>query len=307
MTGTVFDIQRFSVHDGPGIRTTVFFKGCNLRCFWCHNPESVGMKSEVQFIGSKCIGCGKCAAACPKGCHMVAPLRCDAMADGRRLYDRKACVACGACAAACPSGALDLVGKRYAVEDVLEIVSRDAPFYKNSGGGMTCSGGEPMLQIDFLEALLRGAGAMGIHTAVDTAGNVPFSSFERIIPHTNLFLYDIKCMDRAVHADATGTGNALILENIEKLSRAGAEIWVRVPVIPGVNDNMGNMERTADLLRGLSGVKLAELLTFHRLGGGKYESLGKAYEARNLEPAAKEKMRALAVPFTDNGVQVKIS
>lgn len=299
MDGILFDIQRFSVHDGPGIRTTVFFKGCNLRCFWCHNPESVSSQREIQFLEPKCIGCGKCAAVCPKGCH--------AMAEGGRVYSRDLCLLCGKCAEACPSEALTVAGRRYTSEEVLDIVVRDAPFYRNSGGGMTCSGGEPMLQIHFLEELLRGAKAAGLHTAVDTAGNVPFAHFERILPYTDLFLYDVKCAGEAEHVRATGVGNTLILENLGKLSRAGAEIWVRIPVIPGVNDTLENMRSTADLLSGLPGVKLVELLTFHRLGGGKYESLGRTYSAIDLVQAPKEKIQALSVPFADKGIAVKVS
>lgn len=299
MQGTLFDIQRFSVHDGPGIRTTVFFKGCNLRCFWCHNPESISLNQEIQLLETKCIGCGRCFAACPHGCHKTA--------EGRRLYDRADCAACGACAAACPAEALSAVGRDYAAAEVLEIVERDKPFYVNSGGGMTCSGGEPMLQTGFLEELLRGAKALGIHTAVDTAGNVPFRLFEHVLPHTDLFLYDIKCADAAAHAAATGADNRLILDNVRRLSEAGAALWVRIPVIPGVNGTLDNMARTAGILRGLDGVQLVELLTFHRLGGGKYESLGKTYAALDLAPLTKEEMQALSKPFTDNNIDVKVS
>jgi pyruvate formate lyase activating enzyme len=296
---TLFDIQRFSVHDGPGIRTTVFFKGCNLRCFWCHNPESVNPGREVQFLEQKCIMCGKCAAVCTKGCHT--------MEDGRRCYDRTFCVACGECTFVCPSEALAFVGKNDTVQEVLEVVARDAPFFKNSGGGITCSGGEPMLQIDFLQGLLSGARTLGLHTAVDTAGNVPFRFFQRVFPVTDLFLYDIKCIDDDTHIKATGTSNRLILENIKRLSEAGAAVWVRIPVVPGVSNTVDNMVRTADLLQALHGIERVELLNFHRLGGGKYESLGKTYAAQDLVPATKEEMTALSAPFIDRNMTVKVS
>lgn len=297
--GNIFDIQRFCVHDGPGIRTTVFFKGCNLRCFWCHNPESLHAGTEVQYLAMKCIACGACAACCPNGCHR--------MVDGMHGYDRSACVACGACTAACPAEALSAIGKLYTVQDVLDIALRDKPFYQNSGGGITCSGGEPMLQHGFLRELLSAAKANGLHTAVDTAGNVPFAWFEEVLPHTDLFLYDLKCMDSERHTAVTGVGNGLILENIQKLSQAGASIWVRIPVIPTVNDMMENMEGAAGFLQPLKGVQKVELLTYHRLGGGKYESMGKSYAATDLVPRSKEQMQGLAKPFLDRGIPVKVS
>ncbi len=299
MQGILFDIQRFCVHDGPGIRTTIFFKGCNLRCFWCHNPESIQPNPEVQYLPMKCIGCGKCTACCPHGCH--------SMRDGLHSFDRAACRTCFACAAVCPAEALSVVGKAWTVQQVLDTALRDAPFYRNSGGGVTCSGGEPMLQHAFLRELLSQAKAHGLHTAVDTAGNVPFSWFEEVLPYTDLFLYDLKCMDEGAHALATGAGNRLILENILQLSQAGAAIWVRIPVIPGVNDTEDNMARAAQFLRPLKGVRLVELLTFHRLGGGKYESIGRSFEAMDLKPLSKEEMQGLSRPFGDIGIPVKVS
>lgn len=299
MQATLFDIQRFSVHDGPGIRTTVFFKGCNLHCFWCHNPESISPRQEVQFLPVKCIGCGKCLSVCRRACHT--------MNDGQRAYDRTACVTCGNCAAECPAEALTIMGKNYTVPEVLETVGRDKPFYKGSGGGMTCSGGEPMLQKDFLVELLSGAKAINLRTAVDTAGNVPFSSFSDVLSCTDLFLYDMKCMDDARHAEATGVGNRLILDNIVKLSQAGAKIWVRIPVIPTVNNSLENMQQAAEFLKALDGVEKVELLTFHRLGGAKYESIGKEYSAMDLQPATKEEMQALSQPFIDHKIPIKIS
>ncbi len=299
MQGILFDMQRFCVHDGPGIRTTIFFKGCNLRCFWCHNPESLQPNPEVQYLSMKCIGCGKCAACCPQGCH--------GMLEGLHGFERAACQSCFACAAVCPAEALSVVGKAWTVQQVLDIALRDAPFYRNSGGGITCSGGEPMLQHAFLRELLSQAKVHGLHTAVDTAGNVPFSWFEEVLPYTDLFLYDLKCMDEDGHARATGAGNRLILENIRRLSEAGAEIWVRIPVIPGVNDTADNMVRAAQFLRPLKGVRLVELLTFHRLGGGKYESIGRGFTAMDLKPLSKEEMQGLSRPFGDIGIPVKVS
>lgn len=296
--GLVFDIQRFSVHDGPGIRTTVFFKGCNLRCFWCHNPESVDLLPEIMFVPQKCIGCGKCLTACKNGCH--------AAADGKHVFLRENCVRCGECAKTCFAKALTIAGTCKTAEEVLDEVEKDMPFYKNSGGGMTCSGGEPMLQTEFLRELLMKAKDRGISTAVDTAGNVPFENFLEVLPYTDLFLYDLKSMDDSVHREATGVVNERIKENIRKLSEAGARIWVRIPVIPGVNAEAGNMEATAELLKPLN-PELVELLTFHKLGGGKYESVGRVYAAKNLEPKTKAEMAELAEPFRAAGIKVKVS
>lgn len=296
MQATIFDIQRFSVHDGPGIRTTVFFKGCNLHCFWCHNPESIRSEKEVQFHSVKCIGCGKCFAVCPNQCHV--------MRDGERVFEREKCSACGKCTDLCYAEALTMAGKDYTPREVLDIVMMDKPFYKENGG-MTCSGGEPMLQKDFLLELLRMAKEQGIHTAVDTAGNVPFSWYEQILPYTDLFLFDLKCMDDATHVKAVGVHNQLLKENIRRLSDAGAHIWVRIPVIPGINANMENMRETAELVRNLDGVELVELLAFHKLGGGKYESLGLDYQAKDIIPPAKEQLQEFCRPFKDVGKNVK--
>lgn len=297
---TIFDIQRFSVHDGPGIRTTVFFKGCNLRCFWCHNPESISPEPEIQYLPFKCIGCGRCLTVCLPGCHQIDE-------DGRHVFDRSECTLCHDCVENCPSEALSLVGRDYTVQEVLDVVLRDQPFYKESGGGMTCSGGEPMLQSDFLRHLLAEAKAAGLHTAVDTAGNVPFQRLTDVMPYTDLFLYDVKCMDPVRHRQVTGVGNERILDNLVRLDQAGAKIWVRIPIIPSVNDNLENILSTVDLLKGMKHLERVELLTYHRLGGGKYESLGKTYKALDIQPPTRETMKQLAQPFADAGLNVKIS
>ena len=299
MKGKIFDIQRFSIHDGPGIRTTVFFKGCNLACFWCHNPESIAPRAELQFQVSKCIACGICEDACPEGCHKII--------EGLHAFDRTNCAVCGKCALVCPFQALSMMGKDYTSKEILDIVMRDNLYYKNSGGGMTCSGGEPMIQHDFLRELLGLAKDKGLHTAVDTAGNVPFEWFEQILGVTDLFLYDLKSMDSKKHLEATGVGNERILVNLEKLSRNGANIWVRIPLIPTVNDSIDNMQQTADYLSSLAGVAKVELLTFHRLGGGKYESLGKQYTARDILPLSNDQMNDMAKPFYGKGFEVKVS
>ncbi|MDR2686276.1 MAG: glycyl-radical enzyme activating protein [Oscillospiraceae bacterium] len=296
-TGMVFDIQRCSVHDGPGIRTTVFLKGCNLRCFWCHNPESWRMGQDLMFYPTKCVGCGKCLAACPLGCHGVTP-------EGARRIDRETCAVCGACAKQCWPGALALSGRERSVEGVMESVRADAAFYRNSGGGMTVSGGEPLLQAGFTLALLKAAREEQIHTALDTAGHVEFALFERVMPQVDLLLFDCKCMDSAMHQQATGAGNGRILENLRRLGQGGVPIWARVPVVPGVNDTRENMLALRDFLSGLPAVKRVELLAYHNLGAGKHANLGGDYAHKELKAPPKERMAELAACFAGAGYEV---
>lgn len=252
MKAMLFDIQRGSYVDGPGIRTTVFFKGCNLDCKWCHNPESKSADRQMLFYSDKCTGCGKCVSVCPnKG---------------------KKCELCGKCALFCPRDARKLCGREYGIEEVMRELLRDKCFYENSGGGVTFSGGECMLQIDFLSEILRECKTEGIHTAVDTAGNVPFSYFERILPFTDLFLYDIKAFSAEKHKEGTGADNARILENAKRLS-GKSKILFRVPVIGGFNDEETEMQKIADFLKDISHEKV-ELLPYHALGEHKYRALG---------------------------------
>ena len=214
LTATIFDIQRNSYVDGPGIRTTVFFKGCNLRCAWCHNPESQSPKPQMMFYKNKCMGCGKCKEKCPN--HL------------------ESCELCGKCTLYCPHDAREICGKEYTVDEVMREILKDKAFYDHSGGGVTFSGGECMLQIDFLEDLLKECQKNGIHTAVDTAGYVPFEQFEQILPYTELILYDIKCFDSEKHKQYTGVGNELILENLKRLLATDKSVWIRIPIIPTI-------------------------------------------------------------------------
>ena len=241
----IFDIERNSYVDGPGIRTTVFFKGCNVRCAWCHNPESQSPKPQMLFYRDKCKGCGKCKAICPTPDH---------------------CTLCGKCTFYCPVDARKVCGKEYTVEEVLAEVLKDKAFYDNSGGGVTFSGGECMLQVDFLAEILQKCKENGIHTAVDTAGHVPFASFEKVLPYTDLFLYDIKVMDPEKHKTYVGADNALILENLKKLLKAGANIWIRIPVIGGINDSVEEMQNVKEFLTLWGKPQKVELLPYHAMG-----------------------------------------
>lgn len=266
----IFDLQRASYVDGPGVRTTVFFKGCNLKCKWCHNPESQKFERQILFYKNKCTHCGKCAEVCPN--------------------DLKNCTFCGRCELYCPSSARRVCGEEKTASDIFKKIKADKAFYETSGGGVTFSGGECMLQPELLTELLKMSHDEGIHTAVDTAGNVPFELFEMILPYTDLFLYDLKCFDEKKHINGTGVSNVLILENLKKLVKKGADIIVRVPIIPGFNDSDDEADKMSAYLREL-GIKKIELLPYHAMGEAKYSALGMDFTTYNVP--TKEKMEHL--------------
>lgn len=244
MTGMVFDIQRFCVHDGPGIRTTVFLKGCPLRCRWCHNPEGLSAKPQVQFLKEECIGCLQCG-----GLHTL---------ENTDL---------------CPTGALKQVGRSYTISELMEEVLKDREFYGQEGG-VTFSGGECLLQPEFVAQMLKVCKAAGLSTAIDTCGFVPWSSLEGTLGLCDTYLYDVKCADPGLHKRFTGRENGLILENLCRLSDSGANIWIRIPVIPGFNDTLDEMEAIAWVVNPLPGVQKVTLMPYHTLGRSKYETLG---------------------------------
>ena len=271
MQAMIFDIQRNSFVDGPGIRTTVFFKGCNLRCTWCHNPESQSNKPQMLFYKNKCTGCGKCREKCPSALE-----KCDL---------------CGRCTIYCPHDAREVCGTEYTVYEVLSTILKDKAFYENSGGGVTFSGGECMLQIDFLTEVLKACKENGIYTAVDTAGHVPYEHFEKILPYTDLFLYDVKCFDSEKHRQYTGVGNELILENLKKLLATDIPVWVRIPIIPTVNDTVEEMQRIKGYIYSCGKPQNIELLPYHAMGEHKYAAIGK--EVQRFSAPCEEKMREL--------------
>lgn len=276
MKGLVFNIQRYSIHDGPGIRTVVFLKGCPLSCLWCCNPESQSFAPELEYRFSLCQHCGRCIAACPeKAIHS------DPWAPAEEKINRSLCTLCGECVAVCPSGALKLIGQWMSVEEVLAEVGRDASYYRRSGGGVTLSGGEPLAQPDFTLELLRACYDRNIHTAVETSGAVSWRLYERILPFTDVFLYDIKHMDSEAHRRLTGAPNERILENARRLASAGAQMILRLPLIPGLNTDEDNLRAAARLAAELQVVEV-HLMPFHQLGKDKYRQLGRVYTLETL-------------------------
>ena len=297
MNGLIFNSQKFSLHDGPGIRTTVFFKGCPLDCWWCHNIESQGSGREPMFRSDLCGGCGACVAACPQ--------RAIRLGAGVAVTDPAACLSCGRCAVFCPANGRSICGREMSVEEVVAEVLKDRVFYEQSGGGVTFSGGEPLVQIDFLAEVLAACRAQGLHTAVDTSGAVPWTHFERILPTTDLFLYDLKLMDDAAHRWYTGVSNRQILENLVRLSAATDRLWVRMPVIPAVNDDEGNVRRTIAFLQTIR-FRRIHLLPYHELGRRKAAQLGRTYRLKGARAPDNERMEALRREFAAAGFETGV-
>ena len=257
------DIKRFAVHDGPGIRTTLFLKGCSLRCIWCHNPESRPPQPELAIHYRKCTLCGECARICP--CHRIV--------SGIHEFDRASCKACGKCESACLSGALELFGKTITVDEAAEILLEDRIFY-GDGGGITLSGGEPLLQCGFCAELLKRLQGEGIGCAVDTCGNVTWRAFEAVLPHTDIFLYDLKCADPIKHERLTGCRNELILENLKRLDGTGKDIEIRMVMVPGYNMDEADLRAAGEILSKLEHVSAVRLLAYHAMARSKFAAVG---------------------------------
>ncbi len=298
MTGIVFDIKRFAIHDGPGIRTTVFLKGCPLRCYWCHNPESQDPRPVLIQYPRNCIACHACLEACPNNAL--------SLGETQILIDRSRCRACGACAQVCYAQALVLLGREMTVEEVLAEVAKDRAFYETSGGGMTLSGGEPMFQPEFTTALLQAAKQEGLHTALDTSGYARWELYQAALPFTDLIFFDLKHTDPLAHQLGACVDNALILENLRRFAETSVGLLVRVPTIPGFNATPEQIGAMARLLTTLPRPVPMELLPYHRLGEGKYASLGQAPPERQATPPEPALLNALVQAARETGVVCKV-
>jgi pyruvate formate lyase activating enzyme len=305
-TGLVLEIQRMSTEDGPGIRTTVFFKGCPLRCAWCHNPESLSRKPQVQWIGSRCIGCRTCEETCPQDAVSFTP-------DGI-VIDRNACTGCGLCSEECPSTAMELLGQKWPADALIEEVVKDRVFFEKSGGGVTVSGGEPTLQAPFVALFLKGLKARGIQTALDTCGLCPTETLEMLLPYANIVLFDMKLIEAARHRDLTGSDNALILENLKfvadyvRTHLYPQTLWVRTPIIPGATATNANIEGIGRFIAAHLGhaVERWELCTFNNLCADKYRRLGMTWNFRDAELITTDVIEELTAVAQKSGVDPQI-
>lgn len=291
---TVFDIQRGSYHDGPGIRTVVFLKGCPLRCGWCQNPESHSTNTQMMFSANKCIHCKLCVADCPSG--IASPRAC------MPAFNEATCAGCGECVERCCTGALKLVGREREVSELARELLVDKAVFDLSGGGVTLSGGEPLMQYKGCAALLRELKREGVNTALETCGHAKYEALEALLPHLDYILYDVKLLDSRLHEEHCGAGNGRIIENLRRLGRENVDLWVRSPIISGVNDNIEFIDELGDLLSGLPNLRDISLLQFHQLGKNKYAALGKEYSCESKRSPSSESMDLFRKRMSEKGL-----
>jgi len=301
MEAIISNIQEYSIHDGPGIRTVIFMKGCGLSCQWCANPECISSKPEIGFIKKLCTSCGKCEDVCKHNAlsHEF---------DKHPIINREICIGCGDCVSACKYKALVTYGKRMNLQEVLKIIKRDKIFYDSSGGGVTISGGEPLLQANFVCALFKECRKAGIHTCLETSGCVDSSALLLVLPLSDYVFMDIKHLNSDKHRQYTGRTNSMILENARLLAESDLDYMFRMPLIPGVNDDLQNIKGTADFLKSLgSNSNRIEIMPYHRLGVSKYEALNKQYLLNGVPPADTHKVELVKNTFNDYGITCLIS
>ena len=296
-TGMIFNIQRYSIHDGPGIRTTVFLKGCPLNCWWCQNPESKLSGQEMVFWGDRCIGCGGCSLNCSSDAIQ--------MKNKKPVTDKSKCNLCGECSQICPTLAREMIGEKLTAEEIIKEIEKDLVFYEESGGGVTFSGGEPLSQSEFLEDLLDGCKQKKIHTAVDTSGYISWEILDKINSKVDLFLYDFKIMDNEKHKKYTSLSNEIILENLKKLSSVHNNIFVRFPVISGINDDYQNIKEMGEFLSSLK-ITQVNILPYHYIGKDKYKRVGRTYKLLDIQPPSKEKLSEVSAILRKFNLNVKL-
>lgn len=294
---TIMNIQKYSIHDGPGIRTTVFLKGCPLNCWWCHNPESQKQSPQIMFFKEKCKGCGSCLKRCPQNAIQLV--------EGYPVTDESKCTLCGKCSDFCPNNARELVGSEMSVKDLMKEIIKDEAFYDESNGGVTFSGGEPLMHIEYLNNVLELCKSRGIHTTIDTSGYATWEKFEQIVNNVDLFLFDIKHMNNEKHLKYTGVGNTIILENLKKLSENGSNIYIRMPIIAGINDDDENIDLAVDFISKLNIIQV-NLLSYHKMGMDKYRRLNREYKLSGLETPSGEVISKIADKFRKAGIKIII-